>query len=83
MSRTVTVAATQMACSWDREANIANAEKLVREAAAKARGAGPVALNNVPGARTGKRSGGGGVARGKDISRAPRRGLFKNGPKVK
>ncbi len=29
----VTVAATQMACSWDREANIANAEKLVREAA--------------------------------------------------
>ena len=28
MSRTVTVAATQMACSWDREANIANAEKL-------------------------------------------------------
>ena len=35
MSRTVTVAATQMACSWDREANIANAEKLVREAAAK------------------------------------------------
>ena len=35
MSRTVTVAATQMACSWDREANIANAEKLVREAAGK------------------------------------------------
>ena len=35
MSRTVTVAATQMACSWDRPANIANAEKLVREAAAK------------------------------------------------
>ncbi|WP_217475766.1 N-carbamoylputrescine amidase [Stutzerimonas stutzeri] len=35
MSRTVTVAATQMACSWDRQANIANAEKLVREAAAK------------------------------------------------
>ena len=29
----VTVAATQMACSWDREANIANAERLVREAA--------------------------------------------------
>jgi len=29
----VTVAATQMACSWDREANIANAEKLVRAAA--------------------------------------------------
>ncbi|PXF32691.1 carbon-nitrogen hydrolase [Pokkaliibacter plantistimulans] len=34
MSRNVTVAATQMACSWDKEANIANAEKLVREAAA-------------------------------------------------
>src|SRR3984885_15818518 len=31
----VTVAATQMACSWDRDANIARAEKLVREAAAK------------------------------------------------
>jgi N-carbamoylputrescine amidase len=30
----VTVAATQMACNWDREANIANAEKLVRAAAA-------------------------------------------------
>jgi N-carbamoylputrescine amidase len=29
----VTVAATQMACGWDREANIANAEMLVREAA--------------------------------------------------
>ncbi|MDE1168514.1 MAG: N-carbamoylputrescine amidase [Pseudomonas sp.] len=35
MSRTVSVAATQMACSWDRQANLANAEKLVREAAAK------------------------------------------------
>jgi len=35
MTRNVTVAATQMACSWDREANIANAEKLVREAAGK------------------------------------------------
>ena len=35
MARNVTVAATQMACSWDRAANIANAEKLVREAAAK------------------------------------------------
>jgi len=34
MSRTVTVAATQMACSWDRTANIARAEQLVREAAA-------------------------------------------------
>ncbi len=33
--RTVTVAATQMACSWDREANIAGAEKLVREAASQ------------------------------------------------
>ena len=32
---TVTVAATQMACSWDRDANIARGEKLVREAAAK------------------------------------------------
>src|SRR5580698_11194623 len=30
---TVTVAATQMACSWDRDANMARAEKLVREAA--------------------------------------------------
>ena len=29
----VTVAATQMACGWDRDANIANAERLVREAA--------------------------------------------------
>jgi N-carbamoylputrescine amidase len=29
----VTVAATQMACSWDREANVARAEKLIREAA--------------------------------------------------
>ena len=32
---TVTVAATQMACRWDRDANMARAEKLVREAAAK------------------------------------------------
>jgi N-carbamoylputrescine amidase len=31
----VTVAATQMACSWDRDANIARAEKLIRSAAAK------------------------------------------------
>ena len=30
---TVTVAATQMACSWDRGANMARAEKLIREAA--------------------------------------------------
>ena len=35
MSRVVTVAATQMACSWDSAANIANAEKLVRQAAAQ------------------------------------------------
>jgi N-carbamoylputrescine amidase len=32
---TVTVAATQMACSWDLQGNIAKAEKLVREAVAK------------------------------------------------
>jgi len=31
----VTVAATQMACGWDREANIASAERLVREAAGR------------------------------------------------
>ena len=35
MSRIVTVAATQMASSWDSAANIANAEKLVRQAAAR------------------------------------------------
>lgn len=35
MSRTVTVAATQMACSWDREANLHNAEQLVRQAAGR------------------------------------------------
>ncbi|SIQ00692.1 N-carbamoylputrescine amidase [Rhizobium sp. RU33A] len=35
MTRTVTVAATQMACSWDLPGNIARAEKLVREAASK------------------------------------------------
>lgn len=29
------VAATQMSCSWDREANLATAERLVREAAAR------------------------------------------------
>lgn len=33
--RKLTVAATQIACSWDREATLAKAEKLVREAAAK------------------------------------------------
>ncbi len=32
--QTVTVAATQMACSWDIDANLANAESLVRRAAA-------------------------------------------------
>jgi len=31
----VTVAATQMPCGWDRAANIANAERLVRDAAAR------------------------------------------------
>src|SRR5690606_27733538 len=35
MPRLVTVAATQMSCSWDRQANIAKAEQLVRQAAAK------------------------------------------------
>ncbi len=33
--RPVTLAATQMACSWDHAANLARAEALVREAAAK------------------------------------------------
>ena len=33
--RNVTVAATQMACSWDREATLEKADKLVREAAEK------------------------------------------------
>ena len=33
--RNVTVAATQMSCSWNKEENIAKAEKLVRQAAAK------------------------------------------------
>lgn len=32
---TLTVAATQMACSWDREANIDNVDRLVRQAAAR------------------------------------------------
>ena len=31
----ITVAATQMACTWDRAENMHKAEKLVREAAAK------------------------------------------------
>jgi len=35
MPRLVTVAATQMSCSWDRQANIAKAEQLVRQAAAQ------------------------------------------------
>jgi len=35
MSRVVTVAATQMACSWDKAANLAKAEQLVREAASQ------------------------------------------------
>ena len=35
MPRTVTVAATQMPCSWDLEENCARAERLVRKAAAK------------------------------------------------
>jgi N-carbamoylputrescine amidase len=33
--RTITVAATQMACSWDRDANVARGEKLIREAASR------------------------------------------------
>ena len=33
--RKVVVAATQMSCTWDREATLAQAEKLVREAASK------------------------------------------------
>ncbi|HEX3835399.1 MAG TPA: N-carbamoylputrescine amidase [Steroidobacteraceae bacterium] len=33
--RPVTVAAVQLSCSWDRDANIARAEQLVREAAAQ------------------------------------------------
>lgn len=35
VSRTVTVATTQMASTWDRAANLNNAEKLVRKAAAQ------------------------------------------------
>ena len=34
-ARTVTVAAVQMACGWDRRANIERAERLVRDAAAR------------------------------------------------
>lgn len=43
--RCVTVAATQMACGWDRAANIARAERLVREA--HARGAQIVLLQEL------------------------------------
>ena len=32
---TVTVAATQMACTWDRDANLKRAESLVRDAAGR------------------------------------------------
>lgn len=35
MSRPVTVAATQMSCSWDRADNLAKAERLVRQAASE------------------------------------------------
>jgi N-carbamoylputrescine amidase len=41
----VTVAATQMACGWDRDENIRNAERLVREA--KAKGADIVLLQEL------------------------------------
>ena len=43
--RRVTVGAAQMACTWDRDANIARAEKLVREAAS--RGAGIILLQEL------------------------------------
>ncbi len=43
--RKVTLAATQMACGWDREANLAQAEEAVREAAA--RGANIVLLQEL------------------------------------
>lgn len=35
MSRTVTVAAAQFACSWDRDANVASAKRFVTEAAGR------------------------------------------------
>lgn len=35
MTRNVTVAATQFACSWDRDANVESAERVVRAAAAQ------------------------------------------------
>ncbi|MFO1067459.1 MAG: N-carbamoylputrescine amidase [Geminicoccaceae bacterium] len=43
--RRLTVAATQMACDWDRDANVARAERLVRLAVA--RGAGLVLLQEL------------------------------------
>src|SRR5512145_2223540 len=42
---TVTVAATQMACGWDRDLNIRSAERLVRQA--KAQGADIVLLQEL------------------------------------
>jgi len=36
--RNVTVAATQMSCSWNLEDNLAKAEQLIREAAAEGEG---------------------------------------------
>jgi len=42
----ITVAATQMACSWDLERNVENAVELVREAAG--RGAQIVLIRKVP-----------------------------------
>ena len=50
----VTVAATQMACGWDREANIANAERLIREAAKQ--GANVVLIQELFEARTSART---------------------------
>ena len=44
-ARKVTVAATQMACTWDREANLARGERLVREAAS--RGANVILLQEL------------------------------------
>ena len=43
--RQITVAATQMACGWERDANVARAERLVRAAAAK--GAGVILLQEL------------------------------------
>ena len=44
-TRMVTVAATQFACSWDLPGNLAQAEAMVREAAAQ--GAGLVLLQEL------------------------------------